>query len=561
MNKNDYCIGLDYGSDSVRALLVDMRTGEEVATATSHYQRWVQGLYCDAKQSQFRQHPQDYLDSLEEVIRLTLEKAPADAAGRVRAISTDTTGSTPVAVDERGTALALTDRFKENPNAMFVLWKDHTAVQEAAEINACARTWGGEDYTQYEGGIYSSEWFWAKILHCLRVDEAVRESAFSWVEHCDWLPAVLSGNTDPLTLKRSRCAAGHKALWHANWGGLPPDAFFARLDPLLAGLAGRLYTETFPADTVAGYLSADWAGKLGLPAGIPIGVGAFDCHMGAVGAGIRPGCLVKVMGTSTCDIAVSTEAALGDRLIPGICGQVDGSVLPGLVGLEAGQSAFGDVYAWFRDLVSQECVEFLERTPLLPADIKQGLIKALRGQILKTLDEKAVAVKPGESGILALDWLNGRRTPDADQTLAMAISGLKMGSDAVHIYRALVEATAFGSRRIMERFEAHEVPIESIRAIGGIARKSPFVMQVCADVLNRPIDVVASDQCCALGAAVFAATICGAYPTVAEAQAALGSPVCKQFTPDPARARIYDDLYAGYKGLGAFVEQTKRPSS
>ncbi len=352
MDTKSCVIGIDFGTDSVRTVIVDSRNGKEVSSAVATYPRWKEGKDCDPARNQFRQHPLDYLEGLEQSVRLALRDAPARTAERVLGLSVDTTGSTPVAVDKIGTPLALLDAFRENPNAMFVLWKDHTAVKEAEEINSLARSWGGIDFTRFEGGIYSSEWFWAKLLHVLREDPSIRNDAYSWVEHCDWIPAVLTGRTDPRTMKRSRCAAGHKAMWHDSFGGLPSEEFLIRLDPLLQGLRSRLFDTTYTSDISAGTMSAEWTERLGLPAEVQVGVGAFDAHMGAVGGEITPYVLTKIMGTSTCDMLVAPKADFGKNPVRGICGQVDGSIIPGMIGLEAGQSAFGDVYAWFRDLFS-----------------------------------------------------------------------------------------------------------------------------------------------------------------------------------------------------------------
>ena len=240
MENNKYVIGLDYGTDSVRTVIVNASNGEEVASDVHYYSRWTDGKYCDSAANRFRQHPLDYLEGFENTIKNCMDAVPPEVQQNIMGISVDTTGSTPVAVNREGVPLSLTPGFEENPNAMFVLWKDHTAVNEAAEINEVSRSWGGIDYTKFEGGVYSSEWFWAKILHVLREDEKVHESAYSWVEHCDWIPAILTGNTDPLTLKRSRCAAGHKAMWHEDFGGLPAEDFLVKLDPLLAGLRDHL---------------------------------------------------------------------------------------------------------------------------------------------------------------------------------------------------------------------------------------------------------------------------------------------------------------------------------
>jgi len=345
-----YTIGLDFGTDSVRSLIVNTETGEEIAGAVFHYPRWKQGLYSDAKANRFRQHPLDYLEGLEYTVTEALKIAPDGVAENVVGISVDTTGSTPVAVDENGTPLSLTGGFENNPNAMFILWKDHTAVKEAGEINELAHDWD-PDYTMYEGGTYSPEWFWAKILHVIREDAGVYRAAYSWVEHCDWIPALLTGNTNPDTLKRSRCAAGHKAMWHESFGGLPPEEFFTRLDPLLSGLRERMFRDTFTSDVPAGNLSPEWARKLGLPESVVVGTGCLDAHMGAVGTEIKLYYISKVMGTSTCDMLVIPDDEQGNKVVKGICGQVDGSIVPGFTGLEAGQSAFGDIYDWFRKLL------------------------------------------------------------------------------------------------------------------------------------------------------------------------------------------------------------------
>jgi len=537
----------------VRALVVDARTGEELADDVAAYKRWGQGLYCDPAANQFRQHPLDYLEGLEECITGALAQLGPDAGAYVVGIGIDTTGSTPGPVDKNGTPLALLDEFKDNPNAMFVLWKDHTAVAEADEINRLAKSWGGPDYTKYEGGIYSSEWFWAKILHILREDPAVRAAAYSWVEICDWLPAVLTGTEDPKAMKRSRCAAGHKAMWHEEWGGLPSEEFLVQLDPLLAGLRERLYQETYTSDQRAGDLTSEWAAKLGLPAGIPVAVGAFDAHMGAVGGGITANTLVKIMGTSTCDVMVGSYEELAEKTVAGICGQVDGSVIPGMIGLEAGQSSFGDVYAWFRNVLSWPIEAIGPEIGLTPE--QQASIRA---KILERLTEAAAQVDPNETTVLALDWLNGRRTPDADQKLKGALIGLTLGTDAPRIFRALVEATAFGARAIVERFRDEGLQIDQVIAQGGIPGKNEFVMQVSADVLGMPIKVVRSSQATALGAAMFAAVAAGLFPDIHGAQKAMSSGYAKEYQPRPELKEHYDRLYREYQTVGSLLADALR---
>ncbi len=548
-----YTIGLDYGTDSVRSLIVNVETGQEMASAVFNYPRWEKALYCDPPNNRFRQHPKDYLEGLEFTIREALKQAPEGVAENVVGISVDTTGSTPVAVDEKGIPLSLTSGFEENPNAMFVLWKDHTAVKEAEEINALARKWE-IDFTKFEGGIYSSEWFWAKLLHVIREDAGVFRAAYSWVEHCDWIPAVLTGNTNPKTLKRSRCAAGHKAMWHEAFGGLPSEEFLKALDPALAGLKERLYKETFTCDIAAGTLSPEWAKKLGLPENVVIGVGAFDAHLGAVGAEIEPYYLSKVMGTSTCDMLIAPMDEVGDKLVNGICGQVDGSIVPGMLGLEAGQSAFGDIYAWFKRVLEWPLKNILANSELVDEETRQKLINETSEKIIAKLSEEAAKIPIEESGIVALDWMNGRRTPDANQNLKGAIAGLNLGSDAPRIFRALVEATAFGSKAINDRFMEEGVRIDGVIALGGVAKKSPLVMQIVADVLNMPIKVARSEQACALGSAMAASVAAGIYSNTSEAQKKMGGGIETEYHPIPENVEKYKVLYEKYKKFGKLIE-------
>jgi L-ribulokinase len=550
---NKYTIGLDYGTDSVRSLIVNIETGEEVASAVYKYPNWGKGNYCNAPENRFRQHPQDYLNGLEFTVTEALKQAPADVAKNVIGISIDTTGSTIVAVDERGTPLSLTPGFEENPNAMFVLWKDHTAMKEADEINELARKWD-IDFTKFEGGIYSSEWFWAKVLHVIREDAGVYRAAYSWVEHCDWLPAVLTGDTNPKTLKRSRCAAGHKAMWHEAFGGLPSEKFLTELDPLLSGLKDRLYKETYTVDVAAGKLTKAWAEKLGLTTNVVVGVGAFDAHLGAVGAEIEPYYVSKVMGTSTCDMLIAPMDEVGDKLVNGICGQVDGSIVPGMLGLEAGQSAFGDIYAWFKKVIEWPLQNILAKSDLIDDETKQKLIAETSDKIIAELSEAAAKIPIEESGIVALDWMNGRRTPDANQALKGAITGLNLGSDAPRIFKALVEATAFGSKAINDRFIAEGVRIDGVIALGGVAKKSPLVMQIITDVLDMPIKVAESEQACALGSAMAAAVAAGAYTTLSEAQTKMGGGIETEYHPIPENVEKYKKLYEKYKSLGNFIE-------
>jgi L-ribulokinase len=531
-----YVIGIDFGTDSVRTIVADATSGEEVCSSVFYYSRWKNKEYCNPALQQYRQHPLDYIEGLENTIADCLSKVSKEIAENIKGIAVDTTGSTPVAVDREGTPLSMLPEFSENPNAMFVLWKDHTAIKEAEEINLNARQ-SAVGYLDYCGGIYSSEWYWAKLLHILRMESKLRSACYTFVEHCDWIPFLLTGQSDAGKLKRSRCAAGHKALWAEQFNGFPPNEFFVSIDRLLDGYSAVLPRETFTADQSAGKISPGWAKRLGLNENVVIGIGAFDAHMGAVGGQIEPYHLSKVIGTSTCDILVVPEKDIKQKLVRGICGQVDGSVIPGMTGLEAGQSAFGDYYAWFNNILTWS-------HQFLPGNQQHST------DLLSELNRRAALVSPGDNDIICTDWINGRRTPDADQSLKATISGLDLGADPVKIFRAIVESTCFGAKAITDCFTAQGVPIKGLIGLGGIASKSPFIMQMLADVINLPLRVHRSEQTCALGAAMFAATAAGIYQTVGEAMAAMGQGFSATYYPDKERNNIYNQKYKRYLALG-----------
>ena len=551
---NKYVFGVDFGTDSVRSLLVNALNGEEIATSVFYYPRWKNQLFCHPGLNQFRQHPLDYLEGLTYTIKACLQGLSEEIIQNIKGISIDTTGSTPVAVDESGTPLSLLPEFADNPNAMFILWKDHTSIEEAEAINNYNQQ-SNTDYLQYVGGIYSSEWFWAKLLHILKTDEKIKFNIASFVEHCDWIPFVLTGGKSLKDLKRGICAAGHKALWSESFDGYPPNDYFAAIDPLLDGFTEKLHQNIYSTDSVAGKISPEWSEKLGLPLDVTIGIGAFDAHVGAVGGQIEPFYLSKVMGTSTCDMMVVSAKDLNNKCVKGICGQVKGSILPGLYGLEAGQSAFGDVYAWFKNLLLKPTIQIIEESAMLSEDQKKELKQSLDSNLLDILSQQADELPLEIKSTLAVDWLNGRRTPDAEQRLEGVISNLNLGTEAPQVFRALVEATCFGSKAIVERFIQEGIPIKGIIGLGGVAKKSPFIMQMLADILNMPVKVHKSEQTCALGAAMFAATAAGIYSQVEQAMQAMGAGFEKTYYPNQEKVDLYQRRYQKYQSLGNYLEK------
>lgn len=533
-----YSIGLDFGTNSVRALLVEISNGKEIASFVQNYESGNAGIITDPKDPNVaRQNPLDWIKGMEIATKKIIERArkkkgftPQNVIG----IGIDTTGSTPLPVDKEGKPLAFYKEFKNNKNALAWLWKDHSSYAEAEEITVLA----GKEHPEYLakcGGTYSSEWFFSKILHCLRTDAEVFDSAYSWVEFADYIPAVLTGIADPLKMKRSVCAAGHKAMFNKEWEGLPSAKFLEKLHPKLAELRrNRLYEKVYTSDIAAGGLTKKWAKKLGLKEGIPVTVGAFDAHMGAVGAGIKPGIIVKIIGTSTCDMmVVPNNEKLED--IPGLCGIVDGSILPGYFGLEAGQSAVGDIFNWFvKNLVPPEYHQ--------EAKVKNVDLHTL-------LTKKARKLKPGESGLLALDWNNGNRTILVDARLTGLILGQTLHTKAEEIYRCLMEATGFGAKVIIDRFEEYGVKVKEVINCGGITEKNPLLLQIYADIFNRPMKISRSEQTCALGAAIFGAVVGGAYKNTQEAQEAMCGLKKTLYQPKPENQKIYEKLFKLYQQL------------
>tara|TARA_Y100000588_G_scaffold81780_2_gene86080 strand:+ start:86 stop:1765 length:1680 start_codon:yes stop_codon:yes gene_type:complete len=528
-----YTIGIDYGTNSVRSIIVRCSDGTEIGTSVFNYPSGDMGILLDPSDHNLaRQHPGDYVAGLEKSITAAIAEAKeADSefsSEKVIGLGVDSTGSSPIPVDENNQALAIQERWKGNLNAECWLWKDHTSVNEAASITDLAREHRPE-YVAKCGNTYSSEWWWSKLWHCLNVDPEFFDAAFSWVELCDWIPSLLAGVTDPKAVKRGVCAAGHKAFYAEDWGGLPDKDFLAMLDPKLSKLKDRLYDKAHDASETAGHLCHEWAEKLGLPQGIAIAIGEFDVHYGAIGAGVDEGTLVKVIGTSTCDCGVvRADKEVAD--IPGICGIVKGAILPGYFGVEAGQSAVGDIFAWYVERV-----------------LKGGPETHAR------LTDEASQLKPGESGLLALDWNNGNRTILVDPLLSGLLLGQTLHTSQAEIYRALIEATAFGARAILERLDEYGVPLNRVVCAGGIAEKNPTLMQIYADITGREMLISGSSQTSALGSAVSAAVVAGSksggYEDFATAQAAMTQLKDESYKPNPESQAVYNELYAEYRKL------------
>jgi len=525
-----YTIGLDYGTNSVRALLVNVANGAEVAAAVWGYSHGTAGVVLGRDPNLARQHPADYLKGAEITIKQALAAARKSVKGfnpgQVIGIGVDTTGSTPLPVDANGQPLVFQKKFANHPAALAWLWKDHTGIAEAAEITALARKMRPQ-YLAKCGGTYSSEWFFSKILKCLRTAPEVFNAAYSWIELSDFVPAALTDTLHPDKFIAGICAAGHKAMFNAAWGGYPDKTFLSKLDPKLGALRNRLPKRVLAVDSTVGTLTADWAKRTGLPVGIPVTVGAFDAHTGAIGAGVKPGTLVKIIGTSTCDISVRVNTAeLAD--IPGVCGIVNGSVVPGYFGIEAGQSAVGDIFNWWVNYIQPG-----GKNPLSH----------------KALDEAALKLQPGESGLLALDWNNGNRTILVDQQLTGLILGQTLYTTPVEVYRALVEATAYGALTIINRYEEYGCKISEVVNCGGIADKSALTMQIYADITGRPMKISRSAQTCALGSAIAAAVVAGAHKDFATAQRKMTGLKPKVYKPNPKAHAVYKELYALYKQL------------
>ena len=543
--QQSFVIGIDYGTDSGRAILLDAGTGEQIAARTAVYPRWSEGRYCNPPEDRFRQHPADYLEVLETILRGVVAACPDPS--RIVSIGIDTTASTPCLADRNLTPLALTPGFEENPDAMFVLWKDHTGTEESREINdLCAKK--GYPYTAHCGNVYSAENFWSKILHLTRTAPEVAGAAYTALECCDFLAATLTGCHDLDALRPGHCCIGAKWMWAEEWGGYPPASFFDELDPRLNRL--RLPQRNYGCDVPAGTLCPEWAEKLGLGGNVVVGVGNVDSYSGAVGGGVRHRTLVMNLGTSACFMAVMPKERMGGRIIDGVFAQVDGSILPGQVGIESGLTAFGDIYAWVRNLLCWP----LRQAAAADSGFAEKA-EAIENKLIADLTEAAAALPVREEAPLATDYLNGRRSPFGDSSLTATLTGLKIGTDAPEFFRAFVEASAFAVRAVVDHMEAGGVEIDRCVAVGGVAQKSPFVMQMLSDVLGKRLAVSSSKDSCALGAAIHAAVAAGLYPSVEAAEEALCPPVSRTYEPKPSP--VLEARYRRYLALTGLEDKLK----
>ena len=550
-----YVLGLDFGSDSVRAVLVDAKDGKTVGEGVSLYKRWAKGLYSDFSESRFRHHPLDYIESITEAVREVASSCPEEIKN-VKAMSIDTTASTPCAVDESLTPLSLRPEFSDNPDAMFVLWKDHTALKEAAEFEAACNA-STPDYSMCSGNKYSPEAFWSKALHILRHSLEVRDAAFTMLELCDWLPAMLTGCHDINEVKMSHCCAAQKLLWNKDWGGFPPEEFFGSVDPLLLKVRRHLPPHNYTPDCPAGVLTPEWTERLGLPEGVIVGAGNIDSHSGSFGAGVKERVLIMSFGTSAAYTTVISRKNL-DHVIEGVLGQVDGLIVPDLIGIENGLSAFGDVYAWLKRLVLKPVEALVSSSEVLDEKCRAALISDLEDRIMGEFNKEAAAVPETLDLPFATDFFNGRRAPRPDMNLWASIMGLRLASDAGTVFRALVEATAFASKIVVDNLEDNGVAIDKIIAVGGIARKSPFVVQMMSDILDRDIEISSNKQAGALGGAIYSAVLAGVYPDYVSAQNVMASPVCMTYSPDRKRHELLLKRFEKYVEAVKFTEKMEK---
>lgn len=547
---NKILVGIDFGTDSVRTLFCDAQSGEEISCGISEYTRWKSKLFCKPLINQYRQHARDYIEGLISSFNKAMEGAYPEAGGDIIGIAVDTTGSTPCPVDITGTPLCLLSKFEENPNAMFHLWKDHTAVEEAKEINTVFSS-GKTDYTKYQG-VYSSEWFWAKILHTIRKAPDLREQAYSWMEHSDWIVGLLAGCVSADNFLRGSCSSGHKALWNSEFGGLPSRDVLISLDPYLGLIYDRYPMHTVPAGTNTGLISSYWADKLHINPEARIGMGSFDAHAGGVGAGIAKKTMVKVLGTSTVDLVIEDPEVLQGKNLREICGQAEDSIVPGFMGLEMGQPSFGDSYLWVRDISLWSLKNMHVPSEILSGRDQEILQNFLEQNLIKDLEKQAE--KHIYDSELAVDWFNGRRYPSLNEDVKSVFAQVSLSTDLPALFCAVVKGTVFGSKRIFESLINNGIEIEKVISVGGIAEKSPFIMQMLADVMKVPIYICRDKQVCAKGSVIYAGVAAGLFTSIPEAQAEYCQFDDSPYLPDETRSNFYDRQYQEYLEMGELGE-------
>ena len=536
MSADKYAIGIDFGTESGRAVLVETKTGKEIAAAVYAYENGViderlpvDGAAVRLEPEWALQDPQDYIRTFQQTIPAVLSQAgvnPEDVIG----IGIDFTACTMMPVRTDGTPLCSLPDYRRRPHAWVKLWKHHAAQPEADKINDTARSLG-ETWLDRYGGKISSEWFFAKAMQILNEAPEIYATADRLLEAADWVVWQLTG-----VEKRNSCTAGYKAMWSKR-EGYPPDAFFRELDPRLEKIIDEKMARTiYPIGAKAGELTAQAAAWTGLRQGTAVAVANVDAHVSVPAATVtEPGRMVMIMGTSICHMLLGKE----ERRVEGMCGVVEDGIIPGLFGFEAGQSGVGDIFAWFLN----NCI---------PADY-QDEARERTMDIHQLLEEKAAMQKPGQHGLLALDWWNGNRSVLVDVDLSGLLIGATLGTKAEDIYRALIEATAYGTRVIIEAFEKNGVPVEELVACGGLPEKNKLLMQIYADVTGRNFKISASKQTPALGSAMFGAVAAGSraggYDTIFEAARRMARLKDEVYQPIPANRKIYDRLFAEYVRL------------
>lgn len=525
----EYLIGIDYGTDSARAVLSDS-FGHIIAASTGYYPRWAKGLFCDPSICKFRHHPLDYLEVLEQTLKDVVAACPDPS--KIRAIAMDSTCSTPCFVDENLVPLSLKPGYEDDPDAMFVVWKDHSMVREANEITAWCAKQPGHNYASHCGLNYSAECYWSKILDIVRRRPEIRRDGWTLLENCDFVPAVLTGTTDPGKMRYSHPGASAKHMWAEEWGGFPPDEFFDALDPALTRIRHHMSEVNFYSDESAGHLCPEWARKLGLSEDVVVAAGNIDSYAGAMAANVRKGTLAMNIGTTGCFM---TEIPTGTVSVPGVFGQVPGGIHRGMDLLEVGLSAFGDMFAWYRRLLGW----------------------AGGDDIMARITAAAQALPLDESIPVATDNFNGRRSPKPNDALPASIMGLTINTTAPQLFRSLVEAAAYATRAVVEHLAGYGVIIDRFVAMGGVSQKSPFVMQTLADVLRSPVSVVDCKDTCAMGDTLFAAVAGGVWPDLDTAASHMCPGILRVYEPAEGVESYYERRYAKYLSLSAFTESSQ----